>query len=253
MRSRYCSAALTLVIATVWLASPAHAVVPVVFGSSWDGASQSLQHIVDNAYGPGAINIETDYIGHGAGDIDPWFWVDNTFTAFLVREVAGNATRNVLGWYEETGVKPVIDGVQDGVLFDGPASAGTSTVFSFSHPMTHFGFYLDPNGPFSAPFAPQPEVFFTNRLWNDRGADGSGAVHAPFDGDVQALVYDISRIVGVANTWLVCFEDIDSGPNPSKCCLTTDNDFNDLVFEVHAFGATPVAPMTFGELKMLYR
>ena len=253
MRSRYCSAALAL-LAAVWLASPAHAVVPVVFGSgSWDGPSLGLQNIVDNVYGAGAINIETDYIGHHPGDIDPWFWVDNTFTAFLVREVAGNASRNVLGWYEETGTKPVIDGVKDGVLFDGPSSSGTTAVFSFSHPMTHFGFYLDPNGPYGAPYAPQPEVFFTNRLFNDRGPDGSGAVHPPTDGDVQALVYDISGVVGVANTWLVCFEDIDSGPNPSKCCSTTDNDYNDLVFEVHAFGATPALPMSFGELKRLYR
>ena len=84
----------------------------------------------------------------------------------------------------------MIDGVKDGVLFDGPSSSGTTAVFSFSHPMTHFGFYLDPNGPYGAPFAPQPEVFFTNRLFNDRGPDGAGALHPPTDGDVQALVYD---------------------------------------------------------------
>jgi hypothetical protein len=72
------------------------------------------------------------------------------------------------------------------------------------------------------------------------------------DGDVQALVYDISNIVHQANTWLVCFEDLDSGAMPGPCCVGTDNDFNDMVFEVTALGATPVQPMTFGQLKVRY-
>ena len=33
----------------------------------------------------------------------------------------------------------------------------------------------------------------------------------------------------------------------------TDNDFNDLVFEVTALGATPTARMSIGALKALYR
>jgi hypothetical protein len=36
---------------------------------------------------------------------------------------------------------------------------------------------------------------------------------------------------------------------PSQCCETTDHDVNDLLFEVHAFGATPTQPLTFGQLK----
>ena len=233
------------------LASPAHAVVPVVFGTSWDGVS--LQSIVDTQYGPGKINVTTDYIGAHPGDLDPWFWVDNSFSTLLIREVAGNADRNTVGWYEETGSPPVIDGVGDGVVFDGPAGAGTTVFVQFAHPMTKFGFYLDPNGPLGIPYAPQPERFYTNRKWNDLGPDGSGAIHAPYDGDVQALVYDISTITHQPNTWLVCFEDLDSGLNPTPCCEGTDNDYNDLIFEVHAFGATPVVPLTFGQLKTKYR
>jgi hypothetical protein len=122
----------------------------------------------------------------------------------------------------------------------------------FSEP-TKFGFYMNPNGTYGATNAPEPEKFFTNRKYNDRGPSGAGAVHAPFDGDVQALVYDLSTILNKENVWLVCFEDLDSGPNPGPCCASTDNDFNDFVFEVHALGTTPAGAMTFGRLKAMYR
>ena len=249
------AAAMACLTVTMWLAAPAHATVPVVFGpESWDGSANRLQTLLNTLYGEGAINVETDYIGHNIGDLDPWFWVDNTFTAFMVREIAGNANYNVLGWYEETDLatRPVIDGINDGIVFDGPSGSGETRLITFSRPMTKFGFYLDPAGAASIPYAPQPEKFWTNRRYNDFGPSGS-PLHAPTDGDVQALVFDISHVVGEANTWLVCFEDLDSGLMPSKCCETTDNDFNDLLFEVHAFGATPAQPVTFGQLKMLYR
>jgi Domain of unknown function (DUF4114) len=241
------------------LATPAGAVVPVVFGTSWDGPTHTLQKIVDGLYGPGLLTVTTDYIGAHPGDLDPWFWVDNQFSALLITEVAGNADRNTLGWYTETAVnhpspQPTLynDNIHDGVVFDGPAGAGASKVVTFLHPMTKFGFYLNPNGPGNATNAPEPEKFWTNRFFNDLGPDGSGAVHAPYDGDVQALVFDISKIVGQENTWLVCFEDLDSGAIPSACCTTTDNDYNDLVFEVTALGATPTLSTTFGQLKSRY-
>ena len=238
-----------LALATA-LATPAHAVVPVVFGTSWDGPTNSLQHIVDGLYGPGHITVTTDYLGAKPGDPDPWFWFGDHFSAMLVREVAGNADNNILGWYVEDGNKPVIDGVDDGVVFDGPASEGASSMIVFNHPMTRFGFYLNPNGHGDAINAPEPEMFFTNRFYNDLGPNGV-AIHAPFDGDVQALVFDISQWTH-PNTWLVCFEDLDSGANPGPCCYPTDNDFNDLVFEVTAFGATPTVPLTMGALKTKY-
>ncbi len=236
-------------------AAPAFAAagpVDVVMGQSWDGPSANLQSIVDTAYGPGAIHFDTDYIGAHPGDLDPWFWVGDEVSTYLVREIAGNANRNILGWYLETGTKPVIDGVNDGVVFDGPSGPGTSAVIFLPTPMTKFGFYLNPNGVLDAINAPEPELFFTNRFYNDAGPDGSGALHAPAGGDMQALVYDISDFAG-PNTWLVCFEDVDSGADPGPCCTTTDNDFNDFVFEVTAFGATPTQPLSFGALKTKYR
>lgn len=239
-------------LAAPLLAAPARAQVQVVFGTSWDGPANSLQNIIDARYGPGLINVATDYIGRDAGDPDPFGWSDTRFDALLVREIAGNANRNVVGWYKEDGLPPVIDGVDDAIVFNGPDVSGTARYVIFPQP-TAFGFYMNPNGPLGATNAPEPEKFFTNRLFNDRGPNGSGAVHAPFNGDVQALVFDLSAVSGHANSWLVCFEDLDSGPNPGPCCGTTDNDFNDFVFEVHAIGTTEARAISFGGLKALYR
>jgi len=251
--------AIVCLIACAAVASPAAATVPVTFGTSWDGPDFELQKIVDALYGAGNINVHTDYIGAKPGDLDPWFWVDTQFSALLIREVAGNADRNTLGWYLERGATspsgpPTItnDGIHDGVVFDGPANQGQSRLVTFSHPMTKFGFYLDPNGPDGVLNAPEPEKFFTNRFYNDLGPDGSGAPHPPFDGDVQALVFDVSAFTKTPNTWLVCFEDLDSGDNPGPCCTPTDNDYNDFVFEVSAFGATPTVSISFGALKARY-
>jgi hypothetical protein len=237
----------------------ANATVPVSFGTSWDGPGKDLQSIVDALYGPGKLNVKTDYIGAHAADPDPWFWVGDHFPAMLLKEVAGNANRNTIGWYTEpvifhAGQPPVLynDNIRDGIVFDGPAGAGAQAVITFRS-VVKFGFYMNPNGPLNATNAPEPEKFWTNRFYNDLGPDGSGALHPPFDGDVQALVFDISKIVNVPDTWLVAFEDLDSGanPGPSSSCQT-DNDYNDLVFELTALGATPVQPMSFGQLKARY-
>jgi len=235
-------------------AIPSQAAVKLVWGDSWDGPSKNLQLIVDGLYGAGQIDVKTDFLSAKVGEPDPWFWVDNQFSALLVKEVAGNAAYNQLGWYEEKGSIPVLlnDGLHDGLVFDGPAGSGATAIVNFSKPMTRFGFYLNPNGPGNATNAPEPEKFYTNRTYNDAGPDGSGTLHFPWGGDMQALVYDLSRLKG-DNTWLVCFEDLDSGANPGPPGQAqTDNDFNDFLFEVTAFGATPVEPLTFGALKAKY-
>jgi hypothetical protein len=243
-----------LVCATLCGAIPCQAAVAVVWGDSWDGPSKSLQSIVDGLYGTGKINVKTDFLGAKAGEPDPWFWLDKQFSALLVKEVAGNAKYNLVGWYQEKGTMPVLknDCVEDGLVFDGPAGAGATAIVSFSKSMTRFGFYMNPNGLRDATNAPEPEKFYTNRTYNDAGPDGSGALHLPTGGDMQALVYDISRFKG-ANAWLVCFEDLDSGANPGPAGQAqTDNDYNDFIFEVKAYGATPVQALTFGALKSKY-
>ncbi len=227
--------------------------VPVVFGSTWDSPANSLQNIVDAYLGsPGLVNVTTDYIGADAGEPDPIFWIDDEFPALLIREVAGYQNVNTLGWYQETFAAPVIDGVNDGIVFAGPAGAGASTIITLPGGVQNFGFYLNPNGTGDAQNAPEPELFFSNRFYNDLGPSGAGAIHAPFDGDVQMIVFDVSAWKG-ANTFLVCVEDLDSGADPAPCCSGTDNDFNDFVFEVKALGATPAEKVSFGALKARYR
>ncbi|HTR96421.1 MAG TPA: DUF4114 domain-containing protein [Candidatus Acidoferrales bacterium] len=249
-------ALVAVLFAAIATPPPAAAVapVPVIFGNSWDGPAHDLQVIVDNYIGvPGAINTRTDYEGARPGDIDPWFWVGPGFPALMVTEVAGNADINVLGWYKENGLPPVIDGVDDGVVFTGPQGGGSGTVVSFPSGTTKFGFYLDTQQYFTGPDGQaHRQIFFTNRFDNDKGLHGAGATHVPYDGDVQALVYDVSRWKG-PNTWLVCFEDLDAGGPVTPCCSGTDDDYNDMVFEVQALGATPTRTLSFGALKSRYR
>ena len=242
MRVRAPLALVSLLLLTLVSATVAQAAVSVVMGPSWDGPANSLQAIVDALYGAGKIDVATDYLGAKPGDEDPWFWVDDQCPSLLLREVAGYANRNQVGWYEETGAVPVLvnDGVHDGLVLTGAAVPGTTAFVAFAKPRTRFGFYLDRT-------SPQPVRFYTNRKLN-----ATSSVHAPYDGDVQALVYDVSRWT-VPNTWLVCFEDLDSGPMPGPLgSAATDNDYNDLVFQVTAFGATPARLLTLGALKHLY-
>jgi hypothetical protein len=241
---------MTVCAAPLCAPQQAHAASPVTiaFGTTWDAPSQSLQKIVDAYIGiPGAIHVQTDYMGAHVGDLDPWFWVGRAIPALMITEVAGNANRNDLGWYKETGTKPVIDGIDDGIVFTGLQGAGANVLVTFPAGLTKFGFYMNPNGVLAAQNAPEPELFFTNRFYNDKGPSGS-AIHTPYDGDVQALVFDVSQWKG-DNTWLVCFEDVDSGAPVTPCCSGTDNDFNDMVFQVTALGATPTQTLTFGQLK----
>jgi hypothetical protein len=224
----------------------------VVWGTTWDGPGHELQTIVDARYGPGAINVQTGYIGYNASQPDPWYWIDHSFSGVIVTEVAGNSNNNYIGWYKDEGVQPVIDGIDDGIVFTGPANSSSLPVYISLGAVQRFGFYMNPNGPDAATNAPEPELFFSNRFYNDLGPAGAGAVHLPADGDVQFLVYDLSALRG-PNTWLVCVEDLDSGAAPGPCCGTTDNDFNDFVFEVTAVGVTPVRTSTLGALKARYR
>lgn len=243
---------LVAIAALALAATPALAQVSVLFGTTWDSPSNSLQNILDARYGAGNIDVTTDYIGHDAGDPDPFSWSGLSFHSLLIREVAGHANNNTLGWYLESGSTPVLDGVGDGVVFSGPMGQGEAVMVTLGPGDVSFGFWLNPNGTGNSTNAPEPELFFTNRLFNDVGPDGSGAVHAPFDGDVQALVFDVSPWTQ-PNTWVVCFEDLDSGPNPTPCCSQTDNDFNDLVFEVTVARAVGAEEVAFTAVKSLYR
>jgi len=190
------------------LVSPAFADFPVVMGTSWDGIS--LQEILDAEYGPGAIDVATEYEGYLPGDADPPYWEDSGVGGLIVRELAGFSNHNVMGWYVETFSMPLIDGVDDGVIIEGAANEGG--VFSVSLPggVQRFGFYLNPNGVGDSHNAPEPEMFFTNRAYNDEGPSGAGTIHAPNGGDPQCLIFNITALRGGEKTYVLAWEDIDS-------------------------------------------
>jgi hypothetical protein len=277
------------------IAVPSQAVVKVAIGDSWDGPNRNLQTVVDDLYGAGRIRVTTDYIGAKVGDLDPWYWHDNRFSALLVTVVSGNGASGQLGWYEERGKIPVLrdNGIHDGSLFDGQAMVGATAVVRFRKPVSRFGFYLIPNHPGDAianrgpdkddhgsdkgdhdsdkddcdsdkndcdsgkhdcgsDLSDRSERFYTNRSFNDVGPDGAGALHPPSNGDVQALVFDLSGLKG-QGTWLVCFEDSDAGATPGPLGQAqTDNDYSDLVIEVTVLARTDAEPLSFGGLKAKY-
>ena len=210
----------------------------VVFGDSWDGIS--LQQILDAEYGVGAIDVATDYEGYRCGDAVVPYWIDDAVDSWIVRELAGFANENVMGWYAENYAAPLIDGVDDGVIFTGPMGQGETALVPLPHP-TRFALYLDPRGLADGPNAPQPEIFHINRHYNDRGPDSSGELHAPSGGDPQALIYNVTHLSGGVPTYVVAWEDLDSGAPilPSYDPAGTDNDFNDLVVEIQASSPVP--------------
>ena len=259
--------------ATCGRATAARAQIPVGFGEH----THWLQELVDHRYGNDHIDVRTDYIGAHAGDADPWYLTSGGGGVLWIKLLKGGSRHDVLGWYVEDGVGPRLP-EGGGVLFGEQGRAGDATAVNL--PPGRTGFYLDCGGSEelaagrdSDPGAEDqegPKRFYTNRLLNVAGPGGAGATQPPFDGDIQALVFDVSRWAG-GNTWLVCFEDQDTGrpgrrsrdfsagepddgPDPPELDRDwPDNDFFDVVFEVRADGATPAHPVSFGALKLRYR
>lgn len=243
---------IALVLLLVLVAPAAQAQFTVTFGTSLDGVP--LQQVLDDEYGVGTINALTDYEGYLAGDADPAYWEDLGAQSVIIREIAGYANTNTLGWYAETlSGAPVIDGIDDGVIFEGGMSAGDVAVVDFLT-VTRFGLYLNPNGDGDSVNAPEPELFFTNRFYNDEGPDGSGSTHGPAGGDMQFLVYNVSALRG-RPAYVIAVEDLDYG---SPLCAgvfdgaCTDNDFNDLVFELQAESPVEESTSSFGRIKSLF-
>jgi hypothetical protein len=233
--------------------APAAAEFQVTFGNSWDGIP--LQQILDDEYGVGALDAQTDSDGYLSGDADPPYWVDAGLNGVLIREIAGYASQNTLGWYrEDLAGPPIIDDFDDGVVFDGALAAGASESIVFPGGVTRFGFYLNPNGSGPSNNAPEPELFFTNRFYNDLGADGSGPPpHAPSDGDPQCLIYNVTHLNQGVPTYVLAWEDLDyGGVLTDTVSGGTDNDFNDLVIEISADSPVPAVASSWGKVKALY-
>jgi hypothetical protein len=212
----------------------------VVTGVSWDGVS--LQEVLDAEYGTGAIIAATDYEGYRCGDAVYPYWIDSNLDGWVVREIAGYSNLNELGWYVEGFSQPTIDGVDDGLIFDGSAGEGATVAVEFPHGTTRFGFYMNPRGPGDSTNAPEPEIFFTNRTYNDAGPDGSGDTRPPEGGDPQCLIYNITELRHGTPTYVLAWEDLDYGsPIAAEYRYdATDNDFQDLVVEIQAMSPVPV-------------
>ena len=243
-------AALALLMATVpvFASSP----VSIVMGPSRDGSLHELQRKVDRLIGHGRLDVRTDFIGAHPGDPDPWFWVNNGAHVVAVQLIDRKSPHGVVGWYDESLGRPVIDGISDGVVLENWRLRGTRAIVRLPLSVTRFGFYVDYDGDDHGDDDHGRYRYFTNRLFNDIGPRGRGAEHAPFDGDVQMLIFDVSRWLG-ADTWLVACEYSDSGSRVGHERGNSDNDYSDILFTVTGLGATPTLTKTFSEVKALYR
>ena len=245
-------AALALLLVTA-LPATATSPVPVTIGRSRDGVLWDLQRVVDKAFGPGRIDVRTGYIGARAGDPDPWIWSTVPGKTIVMTLIAKKHPNGTLGWYCEQGGVPSLHGAGDGIVLERSRLRATPTTLKLPPTVRQFGFYVErePGSTFIDGDG-AANVYFSNRLYNDVGAHGAGALHAPYDGDVQMLVYDISRLMG-PDTWLVAVEYSDTGDPVGTQDGQSDNDFSDFVFTISGVGVTPTQSTTFGRLKALFR
>jgi hypothetical protein len=233
-------------------AFPAAAASPlrVAIGPSRDGPAHDLQHKVDALVGTGRVDVRSDYVGARPGDPDPWSWT-NTGEPMTLHLVDRRSPGFVVGWYAEGPVHPSPDGpeqVLGGVVLDNGRKRGATVVFRVPGTVRRFGLFVaDTDDPGAAWTRHR-----TNRTLNPPGPDGAGAAHEPWDGDVQLLVFDVSRWLG-RDTWLVAGEISDTGRRVGHGADESDNDYSDVLFTVTGASATPAVTTTFGRVKSLFR
>lgn len=245
-------AALALLLVTS-LPATAASPVSVTIGRSRDGVLWDLQRVVDKAFGPGRIDVRNDYIGAHAGDPDPWMWTTVPGKAIVMTLIAKKHPNGTLGWFCDQGTPPLLNGTGDGVVLERSRLRAAPTTLRLPSTVRRFGFFVEREpGGIDIDGDGQANVYFSNRMYNDMGAHGTGAVHAPFDGDVQMLIYDIGRLTS-PDTWLVAVEYSDAGDAVGTQDGQSDNDYSDFVFTVTGVGVTPTLATSFGRLKALYR
>jgi len=247
--SAWAALALLLAAAPAFASAP----VPIVIGPSRDGSLQDLQKKVDHLLGPGRLNVHTDFIGAHAGDPDPWFWVNGGSHLVSVKLIDRKSPHATVGWYTDLGGASETDAAHAGVVLEDWRLRGSRTTLHLPAAVTRFGFYIDHQGGDDPTDQGLSTRYFTNRMLNDVGPQGRGAVHEPRDGDVQALIFDVSRWMG-PGTWLVACEYSDSGCEVGVSPDCRDNDFSDILFTVTAEGGVTAATCsTFARVKALFR
>jgi hypothetical protein len=245
-------AALALLLVTV-LPAAAASPVPVTIGKSRDGVLHDLQRVVDKYYGPGRIDVRTGYIGAHAGDPDPWVWSTVPGKAVMMTLLEKKYSVGTVGWYAEKGAVPVFNGVDNGLVLDRSRLKSTPTALRLPNTVKRFGFYVARDaGGAGLDGDSEPYRYFSNRMLNNEGAQAAGATHAPWDGDVQMLVFDLGRLVA-PDTWLVACEYSNTAHVIGTGDGQSDNDYSDIVFTVSGVGVTPTLATSFGRLKALYR
>ncbi|MEJ5253496.1 MAG: PEP-CTERM sorting domain-containing protein [Chthonomonadetes bacterium] len=126
----------------VWSA-PDQDGTPYWDNTSQDGNKKNIGYFLSKTGGfsshPSSPNITPDWWGYNGGGADLNFHFSSPLSQHvaLVIEVAGFANINELGWYD------VANPTVGGVIFPGPAGAGSSTVFS---PTPNFGLYIKTSG-----------------------------------------------------------------------------------------------------------
>jgi hypothetical protein len=214
-----------------------------------------LQRLADARYGPGHVNVATDWYGCHAGESDPWLWQGEGIEARLVQNLGKGNQKVALGWYRETGARPHYP--CGGVLFDGKARSGERTAVGFPG-VTRLGFYFDPGADGHDASDPDARMLFTNRLFNPPVVVAPGA--APNAGDAQTLIFDVSPW-SQPGTWLVWFPGRAGDEDDDHAAWSDDDDHGDcgrddgsgVALEVTILHATPALPSSFGGLKQRYR
>lgn len=225
--------------------------LPLVLGSSREGALYDLQKKLDRYVGAGRIQARTDYVGARPGDPDPWVWL-NPGKPMLLTLLDRKSAPARIGWYAEGCGVPLLNGATSAVVFDQNPMRGDPKTFRVPSSTRCFGFFVAMDDAGASARSADGFTTFTNRMWNSPGPGGTGAMHEPYDGDIQMLVYDISRWAG-PQTWLVACEASDSGARIGHGPDDSDNDFTDYLFTVTGVGITPTKGVTFGELKSRFR
>jgi hypothetical protein len=158
-----------------------------------------------------------------------------------------------VGWYSERGGVPVLDGVHDGLVLDRSRLKTTATALRLPNTVKNFGFYVSRDaGGTGLDGDAEPYLYFSNRMLNNAGSAASAITHAPWDGDVQMLVYDLGRLVA-PDTWLVACEYSNTAHVIGTGDGQSDNDYSDIIFTITGVGVTPTLATSFGRLKALYR
>ncbi len=142
------SASATTVVGSVgagWQAwsAPDQDGTPYWDNTSQDGNKKNIGYFLSKTGGfsghPSSPNITPPWWGYASGSADLNFHFNSPLSQYvkLVIEVAGYSNINELGWYDVS--NPTVGGV----IFPGPAGAGSSTVFS---PTLNFGLYIKTAG-----------------------------------------------------------------------------------------------------------